>query len=672
MTTQIAVIGTGRLADRVGKLLSARNALVRMNDLSAGIPASADIALLLSDDWPAWDELELREILQEKGIPWLRAFAFQGEGVIGPLVRPGTPGCSQCAELRLRDIGADSDGSDSFGYGHSDDGGDGDGDGGGSSGVEGEGGVEGAGEGAGEACSSTGLRHVALMVATEAEKALSGHAHTMEHIYIVNLYTLGAALHVILPDPSCSVCGEGLPEDSAELAQIALQPAPKSASDRYRCRPLDELGPALIRDYLDERTGLLDRKTNDLLSPFAVVDMRLPSYMLGDEIVGGRSHSYEASTITAVLEGLERYCGQIARGKRTVVYDSYTNLQAASPVLDPRSAGLYADEQYRLPDFPYEPFDEDRELEWVWGYSLLQDQPILVPEQMIYYRAGYTYGFVQASSNGCALGGSLEEAILHGCLEIVERDAFLMSWYGRLPLRRLDPHSANDRELLLMIDKLETVLGYEVQLFNMTTEVGIPSIWVLARSREPNRFAFLCGAGAHFDPVRAAKGAIHELASMLPHFQIKYDLKRGELMNLYGNPDLVESIEHHSLVYGLPQAEERFAFLLNGGRPPRSFREEFQPGPARMDLREDLTDFMEKMKRLELDVIVVDQTCPEIRRNGLHCVKVLIPGMVPITFGHRIRRTTGLPRLLHVPVELGYAERPLTVEQLNPYPHPFY
>jgi ribosomal protein S12 methylthiotransferase accessory factor len=68
---------------------------------------------------------------------------------------------------------------------------------------------------------------------------------------------------------------------------------------------------------------------------------------------------------------------------------------------------------------------------------------------------------------------------------------------------------------------------------------------------------------------------------------------------------------------------------------------------------------------------VVDQTTPEMIRNGLHCVKVLIPGMLPMTFGHHLTRLTGLERVLRVPMELGYAKQPLTLEQLNPHPHPF-
>ena len=70
-------------------------------------------------------------------------------------------------------------------------------------------------------------------------------------------------------------------------------------------------------------------------------------------------------------------------------------------------------------------------------------------------------------------------------------------------------------------------------------------------------------------------------------------------------------------------------------------------------------------------MIVVNQSTPETLRNGLHCVKVLIPGMLPMTFGHHFARLAGLERVFRVPMQLGYAKELLKPEELNPHPHPF-
>ena len=61
-----------------------------------------------------------------------------------------------------------------------------------------------------------------------------------------------------------------------------------------------------------------------------------------------------------------------------------------------------------------------------------------------------------------------------------------------------------------------------------------------------------------------------------------------------------------------------------------------------MDLTSDLHQLLNRLHQSNLEIIVVDQTVPLIEKNGLHCVKVIIPGMLPMTFGHHLTRITGL------------------------------
>jgi ribosomal protein S12 methylthiotransferase accessory factor len=89
------------------------------------------------------------------------------------------------------------------------------------------------------------------------------------------------------------------------------------------------------------------------------------------------------------------------------------------------------------------------------------------------------------------------------------------------------------------------------------------------------------------------------------------------------------------------------------------------------DLRDDLVDLLWRYLDNGLDVVVVDQTTPEHRGVGLACVKVIVPGMLPMTFGHHARRVVGLPRLYGVPYRLGYRSAPLTTADVNPHAHPF-
>lgn len=646
MDACVLIVGEGILADYVYEKLSVQYQVVRQIDFAERVPEETDFALVLHDAWHPSVHRKAEEVLRSSGIPWLRGFVSFGGGVIGPLVRPDTPGCSQCADMRRLIAGYDRKEMWEL-----------------QQRMAMQGGIQ-----RDAWASRTGLLQMAHLIATETQRVLQGsRAHLEERLFLINLKTLKNSCHFFLPDPLCTVCGQ-LPDDSPTAARISLQSSPKISADSYRCRPIEELKEVLVKDYLDYRTGLLNGKMHNFALPFADVIVNMPLFM-GDEGVAGRTHSYELSELTAILEGLERYCGIEPRGKRTTIYDSYRNLE--DKALNPTKVGVHAKEQYARPDFPFKPFHPDRPMNWVWGYSFLQERPILVPELLAYYSLGCGDGFVYETSNGCALGGSLEEAIFHAILEVVERDSFLMTWYAQLPLPRLDLSSANDKELQLMVDRVRVVAGYDLYFFNSTMEHGIPSVWAVAKNRKQKGMNLICAAGAHPDPIRAVKGAIYELAGMMLTLDEKLEANREKYEKMLHNPFLVQQMEDHGMLYGLPEAEERLRFLLDDHRPLRTFAEEFKWQTKSADLADDLRDILQKFRRLNLEVIVVDQTTPVIKRNGLYCVKVLIPGMLPMTFGHHLTRVTGLERVLRVPMELGYTKQPLTLEQLNPHPHPF-
>ena len=645
MSATVAVIGEGQLADYVCGELSGDCRIVRQKDFTSEVPESAKLALVLHDGYNPSDHLFAEEVFQRSGVPWLRAFVSFGEGVIGPLVVPGMAGCGNCADLRRLMAGNDrkemwelqqhfmQEGVSSDVW-----------------------------------SSRLGLLHMAQVAAAEARSVLAGSpARTENRIMLIHLQTLNSSAHFFLPDPLCPSCGR-TPDDGEEAARISLQPSLKISASSYRCRSGDELKAVLTNDYVDARTGFLNGKMIDLVSPFADSSVNLPLFS-GDEGCAGRTHSFADSEMTAILEGLERYCGMSPRGKRTAVHDSYLNLKELA--LDPVSVGVHEKEQYQRPGFPFRPFDPGRQIDWVWGYSFLQQRPILVPEQLAYYSAGCGHGFVYESSNGCALGGSLEEAVFYGIMEVVERDSFLLTWYAQLQLAPIDLYSSGDLELNLMVERLREVVGYDVHLFNSTMEHGIPSVWALAKNKADKGVNIICAAGAHPDPVRAAKGAIHEIAGMLLSLNEKLEENREQFEQMLNDPFLVRQMDDHAMLYSLKQSEERLDFLLQNGRPYRTFAEEFKPKAEHADLTDDLRAILQNFRELNLDVIVVDQTTPETLRNGLHCVKVLIPGMLPMTFGQQLIRLSGLERVLRIPAELGYADKPLAPEQLNRHPHPF-
>ena len=519
-------------------------------------------------------------------------------------------------------------------------------------------------------------RTVAAVTAAEIP-ALQPFRRTEQALLFVDLGTLAVSTHRVQPDPFCG-CG-ALPEQSADDARVMLQPRPKPTPGTYRIRPLGSADlDRLRRSYVDDVTGVVKRAETFTEGSLAVGVAQMRSRWADRaELSWGRTPRHRTSEMVAILEALERHGGMAPGGRRGGVQAAFADL--GDRAVDPRTFGLHAPDQYDQPGFPFQPFHPDRVCRWVWGYSFGRQEPVLVPQAYAYYRSHRLDpgdpSFAYEISNGCALGSCLEEAILYGILEVVERDAFLLTWYARLAAARIDLSSAADRSVPILAALIEADTGYQVLAFDITMEHGIPSVWAMAVSPSgadspavASRRRFPCRprAGGHgrrsasWDPILA------DLLARYPDIA-----ERGRRWR--PTPRSVTAMDDHSVLHTSPQAAARLDFLATAtvSRTFAELRAAVGDTFATSDLRDDLTAMLAALGRHSLDVIVVDQTTPEHRAGGLCCVKVIVPGLLPMTFGQQHRRVHGLPRLYHVPRLLGYRDRALTRDEVNPDPHPF-
>ena len=90
---------------------------------------------------------------------------------------------------------------------------------------------------------------------------------------------------------------------------------------------------------------------------------------------------------------------------------------------------LYEDSQYALPDFPYARFEPTQPIHWTRGNWLDTGEPVWVPALPTYFNFHPPRHELccQVSSNGLAAGVDLADAALRATLELVERDAFMLT-----------------------------------------------------------------------------------------------------------------------------------------------------------------------------------------------------------------------------------------------------
>ncbi|KOU22469.1 hypothetical protein ADK51_20320 [Streptomyces sp. WM6368] len=497
-------------------------------------------------------------------------------------------------------------------------------------------------------------------------------------VHIVHQGRATWSTHRVRPVGGCAVCHPLPPDTPALLHPLPSRPCPLPDPALLRAPNPRTTGAALREALHDERFGpvrLLHRFED---SAFSLTSAIVTDGRSVDDGGHGRARTYPDSERIALFEAVERHAGMRPTGRRTALRASFAEL-GPERALDPERLGLPDPAHHGHPGSPTVPYTPDLPLHWVHGWSLTHRRPTAVPEHVAYWdvpgpdRPRVVY----ESSNGCGLGNSPEEAALYGLFEVAERDAFLMAWYAATPMRRIHL-PADDTDSLLLADRAAAA-GYRLLLLDATNDFAVPAVLAVCRYEGGHRQAprMFLAASAHHDPRAAVRSAVAEVVTNVleaPHRSFAQGGPRDaeRLRPMLEHPELVLTLDDHVGLGTLPEAAPRLEFLF-ADTPAVPVAEAWPGAPEPVpDLSDLLTGTVERLARAGLEVITVDQSEPGLRdRFGLHCVKAVVPGALPMTFGHVNRRTLGLTRLLDVPHRLGRTPRPARLEELPLHPHPF-
>ncbi|MFI7358001.1 TOMM precursor leader peptide-binding protein [Streptomyces avidinii] len=497
-------------------------------------------------------------------------------------------------------------------------------------------------------------------------------------VHIVHQGRATWSTHRVRPVGGCDVC-HPLPSDTrARLRPLPSGPRPLPDPALLRGANPRTTGAALRTALYDERFGPVRMLRRSEDSAFSLTSAIVTDGRSVDDGGHGRARTYADSERIALFEAVERHAGMRPTGRRTTLRASFAEL-GPDRALDPERLGLPDPAHHGHPGSPTVPYTPDLPLHWVHGWSLTHRRPTAVPEHVAYWdvpgpdRPRVVY----ESSNGCGLGNSPEEAALYGLFEVAERDAFLMAWYAATPLRRIRP-PAEDTDTLLLADRAAAA-GYRLLLLDATNDFAVPAVLAVCRYEggRPDAPRMFLAAGAHHDPRAAIRSAVAEVVTNVleaPHRSFAEGGPRDpeRLRPMLERPELVRTLDDHVGLSTLPEAAPRLEFLF-ADTPAVPVAGAWPGAPAPVpDLGDLLTRTVDRLARAGLEVITVDQSEPGLRaRFGLHCVKAVVPGALPMTFGHVNRRTLGLTRLLEVPHRLGRTTRPGRHEELPLHPHPF-
>jgi ribosomal protein S12 methylthiotransferase accessory factor len=503
------------------------------------------------------------------------------------------------------------------------------------------------------------------LAAVEIAKAIATGFRTELRDHIISLDLSGATTkkHYVARRPQCPTCGSKKLRDPRRAPEpIELSTGAKlvmtsggyrsmtsrATVERFRkhVSPLSGVVTRLERLESDLPMNTSFSASHNFSAPAESVD-QLRMGLIGG-ISFGKGSTAEQAEASALMEALERYSG-VYQGDEIRVMRRFRDFAPGEAIL-PNEVLLFSDAQSESDgnppatdphNIPLDPtrFDQSAMLEWSPVWSLRDHRFKYLPTSTVYffYRGHYPYS---ADSNGCAAGNTLEEAIVQGFLELVERDAYAIWWYNRLRLPEVDLNQFDDAYIHDLKNRLAES-GRRLWVLDVTSDLGVPTYVAILHWMQNGRENIEFGSGAHFDSRIAMLRSLTELNQFLSIGLM--DGGTGEKSTLDGDNPL--RLDEHP-------------FLLPSGKAP------IQSDNASVALdntRDQVLACVDIAKRAGLDFLVLDQTRPDIETP---VVRVIVPGL-----RHFYRRFAP-GRLYDIPVKLGHLDRPLPEDELTQFlPH---
>ncbi len=503
----------------------------------------------------------------------------------------------------------------------------------------------------------SGIQFAALEVA----KAIATDFHTDLNNHIVSQDLLGASMvkHYVAKRPQCPTCGSRMLRDPRRApAPIEISGGAKLVMTSGGFRSVSSRATvARHRKHVSALTGVvtkLERIEADLpmnTNYFAKHNFSAPAQNVDQLRSGlsggsfGKGSTAEQAEASALMESIERYSG-IFQSDEIRMTRRYTDFAPGEAIL-PNDVLLFSEAQARADRSEHnhsetqpapEPFDPSAKIEWSPVWSLRDGCFRYLPTSLLYFFYSGPAAF-QADSNGCAAGNTVEEAIVQGFLELVERDAYAIWWYNQSQRNEVDLGQFDD----------SYVRDLQSQLADTGAIVG-------ARRYQRSWRADLCRRSA-LDAKRAGKHRIRFRCTFRQAHCAVAHADRAEPVPV----DRIHGRRHRR------EAEPRWrhaaaTYELSFPDADQESSPAVRPGFGVLDnTRDQVMTCVDIARRAGLDFLVLNQTRPDLE---VPVVRVIVPGL-----RHFYRRFAP-GRLYDVPVKLGLRDRPIPESELTPFlPH---
>ncbi len=637
-TTKIAVQALGSVA--------AEDFIAILESLQIQVADEGDFTIVLIDDYlnPELDKFNQKALKSQS--PWMLVKPLGTIVWIGPLFYPHNNGCWECLAKRLRDNRP----------------------------------IEGFIQRNKNICDplapplgylASTVQTALAMAATEVFKWIVQGENTKLENYLIahDTITLETQNHSFVKRPQCSSCGERLNELSKTPLPFVLGHRKKifiTDGGHRCCSPQETLSK--YQHHISPITGVV-RELNKIPGNKLIHNCIAKHHFQGlfDDLASlqqnlagisaGKGRTDFQAMASGFCEAIERYSGMF-HGDEIREKNSYQ--QMGDKVIHPNACMNFSQQQYQnrerwnlecqgwFQKIP-EPFDEEREINWTPVWSLTHQEFKYLPTAYCYY--GYRPSYKPdcwADYNGCAAGNTIEEAIVQGFMELVERDAVALWWYNRLQKPQVDLDSFDD-PYFRSLKKYYQELSRELWVLDLTSDLNIPVFAAISRRSDREVEDIVLGYGAHFDPKIALSRALTELNQMLPSVL---------LANADGTTQYPKYADPLAIKWWKMATLAEQPYLIPEPKLTAKIATDY-PQIVSNDLLDDIKFCQKIVERKNMEMLVLDQTRSDI---GLRVIKVIIPGM------RHMWQRLGSGRLYEIPVQMGWLSQSLKENQLNSFP----
>jgi ribosomal protein S12 methylthiotransferase accessory factor len=433
--------------------------------------------------------------------------------------------------------------------------------------------------------------------------------------------------------------------------------------------PLEESLPRL-RACLSPYTGIAREAVELLHAPdearMVTVTCTLAT---GDEVVGasapahssGWHYERDIALAAAIGEAVERYSAAYVPLGSLIVGSAE---EIGARAVQPERFALFHDRQYEYPGFPFGRFCSDSRARWVPGFAIPDGEPALLPAQLVFMSPllDSESPLTVPTSNGVACAPSLEEAILAGLLELVERDAFMLAWYNRLSLPLLD--WSGDEGMRRLDERLFKPAGLRYSAVDLSCFLGLPCVLGVVHGMPGQLGALGVGAACATTVAEAWRKALSEAFAVL---RWSREVASDPGVRLPEDTREIRGFDDHILFYADHERAGRTSFLDESTQR----RDVATIAPVEgEDVATQIRAVTDRLGTAGIAAYAVDVTAPDVASAGLAVARVIAPELCSLDVV-AVAPHLGGRRMALAAYEAGLLPRPLDLEDFNRDPHPF-